>query len=229
MPGKGSIDMQWPARTTRRAIRANTQAHQVDAKLPQVLELGGASNYGAQAKSQRMRRKMTLGEVAELSGLSKGHISRFERGEKSLSIAALMRLSQALNTSVATLLGERIDNEAIHLVRATDRKMRKAKEKGVAYQFARLSGRERAAPVEAFVVEVSNTSTMNRAAYHAGEEIFFVLDGVIELVLTDRTFRLAKGDYLQFSGSLKHKLRGVQRRSSVLVIIVGDRNAKRKI
>jgi hypothetical protein len=48
-------------------------------------------------------------------------------------------------------------------------------------------------------------------------------------VLTDRTFRLAKGDYLQFSGSLKHKLRGVQRRSSVLVIIVGDRNAKRKI
>ena len=90
-----------------------------------------------------------------------------------------------------------IDNEAIHLVRATDRKMRKAKEKGVAYQFARLSGRERAAPVEAFVVEVSNTSTMNRAAYHAGEEIFFVLDGVIELELTDRTFRLAKGDYLQ--------------------------------
>ena len=61
----------------------------------------------------------------------------------------------------------------------------------------RLSGRERAAPVEAFVVEVSNTSTMNRAAYHAGEEIFFVLDGVIELELTDRTFRLAKGDYLQ--------------------------------
>jgi transcriptional regulator with XRE-family HTH domain len=229
LPGKGSIDMQWPARTTRRAIRANTQAHQVDAKLPQVPELGGASNYGAQAKSQRMRRKMTLGEVAELSGLSKGHISRFERGEKSLSIAALMRLSQALNTSVATLLGERIDNEAIHLVRATDRKMRKAKEKGVTYQFARLSGRERAAPVEAFVVEVSNTSTMNRAAYHAGEEIFFVLDGVIELELTDRTFRLAKGDYLQFSGSLKHKLRGVQRRSSVLVVIVGDRNAKRKI
>lgn len=201
----------------------------MDAKLPQIPELSGALNYGAQARSQRMRRKMTLDEVAELSGLSKGHISRFERGEKSLSIAALMRLSQALNTSVATLLGERVDNEAIYLVRATDRKMRKANEKGVAYRFARLSGRERAAPVEAFVVEVSNTSAMNRAAYHAGEEIFFVLDGVIELELTDRTFRLAKGDYLQFSGSLKHKLRGLQRRSSVLVVIIGNRNAKRKI
>jgi transcriptional regulator with XRE-family HTH domain len=229
LPSKVSIDMHWPARATRRAIREDTRAHQVDAKLPRAPELSGASNYGAQAKSQRMRRKMTLGEVAELSGLSKGHISRFERGEKSLSIAALMRLSHALNTSVATLLGERIDEEAIHLVRATDRKMRKAKEKGVAYQFARLSGRERAAPVEAFVVEVSNTSAMSRAAHHAGEEIFFVLDGVIELELADRTFRLAKGDYLQFSGSLKHKLRGVQRRSSVLVVIVGDRNAKRKI
>jgi transcriptional regulator with XRE-family HTH domain len=78
----------------------DTRAHQVDAKLAQVPELSGASNYGAQAKSRRMWRKMTLGEVAELSGLSKGHISRFERSEKSLLIAALMRLSHALNTSV---------------------------------------------------------------------------------------------------------------------------------
>ena len=53
--------------------------------------------------------------------------------------------------------------------------------------------------------------------------------GLIELELTDRTFRLAKGDYLQFPGSLKHKLRGVQRHSSVLVVIVGDRNTKGKI
>jgi transcriptional regulator with XRE-family HTH domain len=198
----------------------------VDAKLPEI-DLSSATNYGAQAKSQRMLRKLTLGEVAKRSGLSKGHLSRFERGEKSLSIAALMRLSQALDTSVSTLLGERVDDRAIHLVRAADRKMRKTKEKGVSYQFARLSGREHAAAVESFVVEVPRTSIMRRAVYHAGEEIFFVLDGAIELELADRTFRLAKGDYLQFSGSLKHKLRGVQQRSLVLVVIVGGRNAKR--
>ncbi len=201
----------------------------MDAKLSPQPESDSALNCGAQAKSQRLRRRMTLDEVAELSGLSKGHISRFERGEKSLSIAALMRLSQALNTSVATLLGERVDNHAIHVVRASERKMRKTKEGGGTYQFARLSGRERAAAVETFVVEVSGKSAMKRATYHAGEEIFFVLDGVIELELADRTFRLAKGDYLQFSGSLKHKLRGVERRSSMLVIIVGDRGAKRKV
>ena len=45
---------------------------------------------------------------------------------------------------------------------------------------------------------------------------------MIELELTDRTFRLANSDCLQFLGSLKHKLRGV-RRSSVLIVIVGDR------
>lgn len=200
----------------------------MDAKLPDI-ELSSAANYGAQAKSQRMRRNLTLGEVAKRSGISKGHLSRFERGEKSLSIAALMRLSQALDTSVSTLLGERVDERAVHLVRAADRKMRKAKEKGVSYQFARLSGREHAAAVESFVVEVPRTSIMKRAVYHAGEEIFFVLDGVIELELADRKFRLAKGDYLQFSGSLKHKLRGIQQRSSVLVVIVGGRSSKRTV
>jgi transcriptional regulator with XRE-family HTH domain len=191
-------------------------------------DLSSGSNYGAQAKSQRIRQKMTLGDVAELSGLSKGHLSRFERGEKSLSIAALMRLSQALNTSVATLLGERIDDRAIHLVRAGDRKMREANENGAAYQFARLSGRQGSAAIEAFVVEVGRKSAMNRAVYHAGEEIFFVLEGVVELELADRTLRLSKGDYLQFSGSSKHKLRGVGRSSLLLIIIFGNGNSKQK-
>jgi transcriptional regulator with XRE-family HTH domain len=118
------------------------QGNCVDEKLPRT-DLSTALNHGAQARSHRVRRKMTLDEVAERSGLSKGHLSRFERGEKSLSIAALMRLSQALNTSVATLLGERVDKEAFHLVRVADRKMRKAKENGFAYEFARLCGRER--------------------------------------------------------------------------------------
>jgi quercetin dioxygenase-like cupin family protein len=85
------------------------------------------------------------------------------------------------------------------------------------------------AVVETFVVEVSRTTTMNRATYHAGEEVFFVLDGLIELELPGRKFRLAKGDYLQFAGSVKHKLRGIDRHSSVLVVIVGGSkpNAKK--
>jgi quercetin dioxygenase-like cupin family protein len=102
------------------------------------------------------------------------------------------------------------------------------KEDGLAYRFARLSGRERAAAVEAFIVEVSREAKMDRAAFHAGEEIFFVLEGAVELTLADRTFRLAKGDYLQFSGSLKHTLRGIQRRSFVLVVIVGGRAPSRE-
>ena len=201
----------------------------MDAKLALgQSELSNGSNYGAQAKAQRIRQRMTLGEVAELSGLSKGHLSRFERGEKTLSIAALMRLSQALNTSVATLLGERIDDRAIHLVRAGDRQLRKANENKATYRFARLSGGRGAAAVEAFVVEVNQKSAMNRAVQHAGEEIFFVLEGAVELELADRKFRLSKGDYLQFSGSLKHKLRGIGRSGLLLIVIFGNGNSKRK-
>ncbi len=54
--------------------------------------------------------RQTLDQLAEVTGLSKGHLSRFERGEKSLSVAALMRLAQALGTSVSFLLGEDVDH-----------------------------------------------------------------------------------------------------------------------
>ena len=75
---------------------------------------------GLRARDVRQRRGMTLDEVAEIAELSKGYLSRFERGEKTFSVAALIRLGVALQVSVGTLLGEDIDNDEIHLVRAAE-------------------------------------------------------------------------------------------------------------
>ena len=81
---------------------------------------------GLLARSFRRQRSITLEQLATETGLSKGHLSRFERGEKSLSIAALMRLSKALHTSVSALLGERAGEDLLHVVRTGERTRRKA-------------------------------------------------------------------------------------------------------
>ena len=75
----------------------------------------------------------------ELRGLSKGHLSRFERGEKSLSLAALMRLAQALGTSASVLLGESADRDEIHLVRVDERRTTDVAAEDGGYRFALLS------------------------------------------------------------------------------------------
>jgi transcriptional regulator with XRE-family HTH domain len=176
---------------------------------------------GIRAKALRLHRRMTLDELAEQTGVSKGHLSRFERGHKSLSLAGLMRLSDALQSSVAELLGEPAAAGKSHLSKAAGRKFRKAAAADGGYAFASLS-RSNDPLIDAFVIEFAGGSEMRRSAeaYHTGEEVFFVLEGAVEIELDSQKQILSKGDYLQFPGSIKHNIRSVRKRSKVLVAIL---------
>ncbi len=59
---------------------------------------------GARIRAERDRRRWTLAELAEESGVSRAMIHRIERGESSPSAVILGRLSAAFRLSVATLL-----------------------------------------------------------------------------------------------------------------------------
>lgn len=48
-------------------------------------------------RRSRTARNITQKEIAALTGLTQGYISRVERGKRSLSIDKLQRLSQALD------------------------------------------------------------------------------------------------------------------------------------
>lgn len=194
------------------ALNRKQEGQQAEADVPPS---------GAVARALRLRRGLTLDRLAELSGLSKGHLSRFERGEKSLSIASLMRLASSLDTSVSRLLGEHVDDDLLHLVRAQERKMHDVPAADGAYGFAVLSRAATKGSPTVFVVDIPARSRRTGDAYHSGEEIVFVIEGQIEVVLTDRTIVLREGDYLQFPGHLRHVVRGRAEHSRVLIAIFG--------
>ena len=58
-------------------------------------------------KATRKAKHMTQRELATLSGMDQGHISRLENGEKGISMEHLQSLAKALNVSVSYL----VDNE----------------------------------------------------------------------------------------------------------------------
>lgn len=180
-----------------------------------------SGDVGARAKSLRQHQRMTLDALAAQTGVSKGHLSRFERGQKSLSLAMLMRLADALHASVAELLGEPMAAGKSHLSKAAGRTFRKATATDGGYAFAALS-RSNDPMINSFVVEFAGDTEMRKSAtaHHSGEEIFFVLEGALEIELGNRTQLLNEGDYLQFPGSVKHNVRSVRKRSKVLVIVV---------
>lgn len=178
----------------------------------------GSQGPGATVRTIRQRRGLTLDQLAGLTELSKGHLSRFERDEKSLSVAALMRLAQALGTSVSVLLGESLDQEAIRLVRVEDRRTSVVPVDEGDYRFALLS-RSGQPGVEVFTIELTAGAGIDGTSSHGGQEGLFVVSGDVDVGVADRTFALHAGDYLEFPGHLKHSTQSRSPRATILVIV----------
>lgn len=68
---------------------------------------------GAKIRGTRLAQGLTIAQVAEASGLTKGFISRIERDETSPSVATLLTICQVLSLPVGSLF-EPPENEVIH-------------------------------------------------------------------------------------------------------------------
>ena len=69
--------------------------------VPDVVPDG--ARIGAQLKAARLAARMSMAEVAEQAGLTKGFVSKLERDLANVSVASLIRLCDALGVSVGSL------------------------------------------------------------------------------------------------------------------------------
>ncbi|MYU22593.1 XRE family transcriptional regulator [Streptomyces sp. SID8352] len=60
--------------------------------------------FGLRAREVRLAQRKTLADVAALAGLTPGYLSRVENGVSTASVAALVRICEALETSLTDLL-----------------------------------------------------------------------------------------------------------------------------
>src|SRR5580658_3484423 len=132
---------------------------------------GGALlvSVGQRLRAARERVGLTLDQTAELSGLSKAHLSRLESAERQPSIAALLSLSEALGTPVSVLLGE--DQDSSPLAISTDAAPRH-ESKGLS--IAPCGGYAGSSALEALRITVDPDRPLIPAAHHRGEEWLYV-------------------------------------------------------
>ena len=148
---------------------------------------------------------MTLDALATVTKLNKGYLSRVERGQKSPSLAACLRIGVALDVSVGELFGEQIAEHAVRVLRRSER-VRVPGIASSAFEALTRAG----AGLDAFVVYPSaEFASPSDAAEHPGEELLLVLSGMIEMRFADRCVVLDEGDCAQFPGHLAHRLRRV--------------------
>jgi len=155
---------------------------------------------GKKVRDLRLRRGLTVQQLAVASDLSKGFISQVENERTSPSLATLLDLARALETSVAYLVVE--EDQVPFVVRSKDR--RRLSPGGDAPAFEVLSASPKR-NLELLIVELPAGVPAGEARHcHHGEECVLCMDGRLTLRFEARTLVLETGDSCHFDGRVPH-------------------------
>lgn len=157
---------------------------------------------GPRLRAARRAQQLTIDEVAQITGLTKGFLSRVERDMTSPSVSSLISLCEVLSIPVGSLFEE----PDVQLVLAgTGAKVNLG---GVDTEERLLSPRtESRVQVIRSVIQTGGHGGEELYAVAADVDVLHVLRGELEVRFSDREWRLGAGDSLTFSGHEPHSWR----------------------
>jgi transcriptional regulator with XRE-family HTH domain len=160
---------------------------------------GARVNIGVRLRENRKRLNLTLDEVAQRTGLTKGFISEVERDLVSPSLVSLLAICDALGMKVGELFSA--NNSA--LVRADQRPKILLSGDGVRDYLLSASVRSR---LQAILTELDAGATSSTELYSlpSDEAFAMVMDGQVVIRVGDRTFDMGVGDALTFDPHVPH-------------------------
>jgi transcriptional regulator with XRE-family HTH domain len=158
---------------------------------------------GRQLRTIRRRKGLTLAAVASLAGISESFLSQLERGRTGASLESLQRLTQALGVRVADLF--EVDGGQNPAVLTRDRRPE--------LDVWNLGRKMLLTPrwsehLEVLICRLEPGGATSEQPYTHGdsEELFLVLEGVVDLELGGATHRMQVGDSIAYRSSTPHRV-----------------------
>jgi len=176
---------------------------------------------GSKIKAIRESKSVTIEVVAERTGLTANQVKMIEKGE-SLSLSPLIKIARALGVRLGTFLDD-IDSSGPIVCRKEDQ------DKGVSfsandnskhldyYSLARTkSGRY----MEPFIIEINNTAGEDFSfSSHEGEEFLYCLEGTIEIIYGQTSYKLEPGDSIYYDSIVDHRIQAVYGKARALAVV----------
>jgi transcriptional regulator with XRE-family HTH domain len=175
--------------------------HATDTSSGRQLE----SAIGREVREFRRKLDMTVVELARLSGVSPGMLSKIENGLTSPSLATLQALSEALHVPVTAFFRKFEESRTATFVRAGEglKIERRGTRAGHQYQLlGHTVGKEIA--VEPYLITLTEQSDVFPVFQHEGVEFIYMLEGRVGYRHGGTTYWLTPGDSLFFDADAPH-------------------------
>lgn len=160
------------------------------------------ARIGARVRAERERRRWTLTQLADASGVSRAMVHRIERGESSPTAVVLGKLSGAFRISVSSLLAmaeeATDDGDGKHgggagvVVHPAE-----WRDPATGYRRRQISGPRFPAEIAEIRLPAGAHVPYPAAAFAFVQQIVWVLDGRLTFHEEDETHELAAGDTIE--------------------------------
>ncbi|MBW1690249.1 MAG: XRE family transcriptional regulator [Deltaproteobacteria bacterium] len=169
---------------------------------------------GKRMQEIRATKGLSIEFLANETGFSADYISSVEKGETVPPVAAILRLSRALEIDSGILLKEEMHT-------ADKRKAEGFRKRTEDYSYRTLTPEAIHKHLKAFKVFIDPVSDHKGVSYqHEGEEFIYVLKGTIEVTVGDNTTVLSPENSIHFNSSIVHKLKNVSSEKAELIVVL---------
>lgn len=155
---------------------------------------------GPHLRELRIRRRLSLAQVAKAVNISVGFLSALERSHMSASVGTLRKLARFYKTNILDFFGP--SESTSPLVTPQSRRMLEA---GPGVRMELLAWGNTV--MEPHLFHIAPRAGSGESYTHAGEEFLHVLQGELVISVDEDEYRLKAGDSFYFESSTRHSWR----------------------
>lgn len=171
-----------------------------------MVKKGIVMDFGKNVKKERIRKKLTLEELAERSKVSKSMLSLIEREEKNPTIQVAAQIAEGLDVTISQLLGEQQKRDVI-ITRSNQKLVFKEETTGFERQLLSPSFSTKGIEFILNVLPPLQETGVFPPHKRGVEEYIYVSKGKLKAELGEdpETYVLEEGDSIYFEADVKHR------------------------
>lgn len=165
------------------------------------------SYLGHTIRDLRLQHRLTIAEVSERAGISRGMLSKIENALTATSLETLEQIANALGVTLSHLFRNyKIPSGSVQMVKKGQgmEVVRRGTKSGHTYHLlAYDQGPQKS--FEPFLITLEDPGEEFPPFEHPGTEFLYMLEGLVEYRVGQETFVLEPGDSLTFRGEIPHR------------------------
>jgi len=162
---------------------------------------------GEKIRALRLKKSMGLVELGRHTSLSAALLSKIERGKLIPTLPTLLRIAMVFSVGLEFFFDNNHNRHLVEVIRKTER-TRFPEHPGSdpsSYWFESLDFKAGERKLNSFYAEFDLVSSDKLKPHqHAGIELLFVIEGILNLKIGGEDYELTSGDAIYFDSSVPH-------------------------